>query len=64
MIGGLFGAGWEMTPTPILLALPSSPMAIIVGNAVVLVSVQRVEVQKFATLRRGDVAIDKDLPSV
>jgi hypothetical protein len=30
MIGGLSGAGCEMMPIPILLALPSSPMAIIV----------------------------------
>jgi hypothetical protein len=32
MRGGLFGAGWEMTPIPILLALPSSPMAIMVAG--------------------------------
>lgn len=31
MSGGLLGAGCETTPMPILLALPSNPMAIIVA---------------------------------
>lgn len=30
MMGGLFGPGCDMMPMPILLALPSSPIAIIV----------------------------------
>lgn len=35
-MGGLLGAGCEMTPIPILLALPSNPMAIIVAVTVFL----------------------------
>lgn len=31
MTGGLFGAGCDIMPIPILFALPSSPMAIMVG---------------------------------
>jgi hypothetical protein len=30
MMGGFPGAGWDIMPMPILLALPSSPMAIMV----------------------------------
>lgn len=38
--GGLFGAGWDMTPMPILLALPSNPIAIIVDMCAVRLSVR------------------------
>lgn len=39
--GGLLGAGWEMTPIPILFALPSNPIAIIVNKIVVWSSLQK-----------------------